>query len=361
MIVSLNFFESLCICAFKSFPIYSAQRFVQVKKTTLFRIIFFPVIFSIILWFFFARVYHPPIQERTQLLMDTYWTIKIPGGKNRLPVINNVFKRLKEIDTKFNISDEKGQLSQFNQHNIPITDPEIIAVIKRARDVNAMTEGAFDITVGPILEAFGFFSRNYRVPPQTEIDELLKHVGMKYLNIQDNRVTKIDPKVGIDLGGVAKSYAIAEAVKVIKNSCIKNALVDGGGDIYAMGFYAGKPWLIGVRHPRNDELLGEISVTDMGVFSSGDYERYFIEKGVRYHHILNPKTGYPAHGLIGTTVIYGNVDKIGGLSSSVFIMGPVKGIHFIDQIKGAAAVMVDDNQKVLFSKELNRNRLNILK
>ncbi len=326
-----------------------------VKKSTLFRFIFFPLLFALVGWFFVARVYRPPIVERTQLMMDTFWTIKIPGGKNRIPVINKVFKRLKDIDDKFNISDPQGQIYQFNHRNKPITDPEIIAVIKRAREVNTLSNGAFDITVGPLLEAFGFFSRQYRVPPKTEINALLQHVGMKYLLIQNDRVSKIDPHVGIDLGGIAKSYAISEAVRVIRANGVKNAMVDGGGDLYAMGFYAGKPWMVGVRHPRKDEILGRFAVTDMAVFSSGDYERYFIEKGVRYHHILDPKTGFPARGVLGTTVIYGNLDKIGGLSSSLFIMGSKKGLEFIDDVPGAAAIFVDDKQKVLFSKELYRN------
>jgi len=326
-----------------------------VKKITLFRFIFFPLLFVLVLWVFVVRVYHPPIVERTQLMMDTYWTIKIPGGKNRIPVINKVFKRLRDIDEKFNISDPQGQIYQFNQFNKPITDPEIIAVIKRAREVNVMSGGAFDITVGPLLDAFGFFSRQYRVPSQHEIDSLLKHVGMKYLLIQDDRVSKLDPQVGIDLGGIAKSYAISEAVRVIRANGVKNAMVDGGGDLFAMGLYAGKPWIVGVRHPRKEALLGKFAVTDMAVFSSGDYERYFIEKGIRYHHILNPKTGYPVRGVFGTTVIYGNLEKIGGLSSSLFILGAKKGIEFIDTIPGAAAILVDDKQKVLFSKELYRN------
>jgi thiamine biosynthesis lipoprotein len=333
-----------------------ASRYAAVKKTTLFRIIFFPLLFIFVGWFFVVRLYHPPLQARTQLMMDTYWTIKIPGGPKMIPVIDKVFARLKEIDEKFNISDESGQVYGFNKRSKPITDPEIIAVIRRAKEVNTFTHGSFDITVGPILDAFGFYSRQFRVPPQSEIDELLKHVGMKYIVIQSDRVTKTDPKTGVDLGGIAKSHAIEEAVRIIKENGIKNALVDGGGDLYALGMYEGKPWLIGIQHPRKEsQLLGELALTDMAVFSSGDYQRYFIKDGIRYHHIFDPKTGYPARGLIGTTYIYGNLDKVGGISSSLFIMGADKALAFVDGIPGAAAILVDEKQKVIFSKELYRN------
>lgn len=327
------------------------SRLAIVKKITRFRLIFFPVFFALMGWVFIARLYHPPLQTRTQLLMDTYWTINIPGGPKMIPVIDKVFVRLKEIDSTFDISNKDGQIYGFNYLNKSITDPDIIAVIKQAKEANISTHGAFDITVGPLLVAFEFFSKQYRVPPQAEIDELLKHVGLKFLDIQTDHVTKTDPKAGIDLGGIAKVYAISEALRIIKESGVKNALIDGGGDIYALGLYEGRPWKVGVRHPRKATLLGKFAVSNMAVFSSGDYERYFIAKGVRYHHIFNPKIGYPARGLMGSTIICSNLDKAGGLSSSLFVMGPDKALSFINAIPGVAAILVDEKQNVLYSKE----------
>lgn len=170
-----------------------------------------------------------PIQQRTLYLMDTYWTLKIPGDSSLSDVMETVFKRLKEIDQKFSIDDQSGQIYGFNKLNKPITDPEIIAVIKKAKALNERTCGAFDITVGPLLDAYGFYSRHYHVLTQQEVAELLKHVGMDKLDIQTDRITKNDPDVGIDLGGIAKSYAINEALRIVRERGIKNALIDGGG------------------------------------------------------------------------------------------------------------------------------------
>ncbi len=326
------------------------------KKTAIFRFFFFLFIIILISFFGFKKFYRPPMQEQTRLLMDTKWTIKVPGGKQMNPVINKVFDRLQQIDDKFSVMNSGSIINKFNHFGEPITDKEIIGVIQRAKEVGDLTSGNFDITVQPLLEAFGFYSREYKVPSPKEVQELLKHVGYKkFLVISDNKVTKSDPLVAIDLGGIAKSYALNEALKVLQENKVKNALIDGGGDLYALGLYAGKPWRIGIQHPRKDGLLGELSITDMAIYSSGDYERYFIDKGVRYFHIFNPKTGYPAWGLIGSTVIYPKLFQGGGLSSSLVIMGKEKALTFIDALPGAAAILVDEKSNVFFSKGLQKN------
>jgi FAD:protein FMN transferase len=170
--------------------------------------------------------------------------------------------------------------------------------------------------------------------------ETLKNVGYKYLVIKDGKLTKTKPGVGIDIGGIAKLYVLEEGANVLKNGGIKSALIDAGGDIYAIGRDNGRDWKIGIRNPRGDGVIGAVDVSDMLVISSGDYERYFEKDGVRYHHIMDPFTGYPARGLSGSTIFCSDPALADGLSSTVFILGKDKGFALAKKLLYFEAVVV---------------------
>ena len=290
--------------------------------------------------------------------MDTLWNITIPGDKRMLPVIEKIYAREREIERTFSITNIDSSINQFNHHGTPITNPEIIMMIKRAKEVYAWTNGAFDITIDPFLEAYGFHSQQWRVPPQSEISDLLKHVGFSLLTITDTQVSKTDPRVMIDLGGIVKGLALSEAVRILKENKVKHALVDAGGDLYAMGKDPmGHDWTVAVRDPRGEGIIGKFQVSDMTIYSSGDYERYFIDHDKRYFHIFDPHTGYPAWGLISTTVLYPDPFKGAGLSSSLFVMGKDRALAFIDSTPGAAAILVDEKGQRFFSGSLAKNMI----
>jgi len=281
------------------------------------------------------------MQKQTRFLMDTIVTIQIPGGAERVAVIQKALDRMEQVDHKFNVLDSSNQLYAFNHRNEPITDPEIAGLVKTALDIARQTAGAFDVTVYPLVKLWGFFGKNPSLPADRDIRALLPHVGWRKLVVRDGRITKADPAVRIDLGGIAKGYAVGEAVKTIRAAGVQSALIDAGGDIYAIGTLSGQPWKIGIRDPRGDGVMGSLDVTDLTVVTSGDYERYFETNGVRYHHILDPKTGYPVRGLRSATVITADAALGDGLSTALFVLGKERGLAFLEKSGLAQGVIMD--------------------
>ena len=198
------------------------------------------------------------IQKQTRFLMDTYITIQVPGGKEVRPAISKAFDRMKEVEAKFNVLNTESQVNRFNTKGEPITDPEIIKVLKTAVKVSMKSKGSFDITMYPVSTLWGFYSEKPKVPSGKKINEFLKFTGYRNLVIKKGKVEKKLQSVQIDLGGIAKGYAIFEAIKELKKQGVDSALVDAGGDIFASGKFEDRPWIIGIRNPRGEGVIGSI-------------------------------------------------------------------------------------------------------
>lgn len=299
-----------------------------------------------------ARIYNADrfhLEKQTRLMMNTYVTIHAIGPKKiSTEAINLAFARMKEIEKKFSPYDPESQVSLFNRQNIPITDPEILKVARLALEVSKKSNGAFDITCFPLTALWGFNTRSYRVPSKQEIEEALKNVGYQHLKLSDVKLEKDKPEIVIDLGGIAKGYAVGQAVRVLKTKGITSGLVDAGGDIYALGKKGNKFWKIGVKDPFSKGLIGYLEVEDLAVMGSGNYERFFVKDGKKYHHIFNPVTGYPAEGLAGITVIYADPSLADAWATAFFVLGSQKGMDMV-KIPGMKAVMVTDSGKILYS------------
>lgn len=292
--------------------------------------------------------------KRTRFLMDTYVTIQARGGKEVVQVIDRAMDRMGDIDRRFSIKDPEGEIYRFNYLGIPVTDPEIIKIIKRAVRVSEMSGGKFDVTVYPLMKIWGFYGEK-RVPTKREIREALKKVGYKYLVIKDGLLVKTNKDTAIDIGGIAKLFALEEGSKILKESGIKSAIIDVGGDIYATENNADRTWTIGIRNPRGDDLIGSVDVSDMLVVSSGDYERYFERDGVRYHHLMDPLTGYPARGLSSVTVLCEDPETAAGLSAAVFVMGMEKGFELAKRLGTFEVIAVTEDQKVFCSEGIRKD------
>jgi thiamine biosynthesis lipoprotein len=164
----------------------------------------------------------------------------------------------------------------------------------------------------------------------------------------------------LDLGGIAKGYAVDKAIESIKRKGIKAALVSIAGDIRAFGMKPGsKPWKVGIQNPRGEDVFVSLYLEDKAISTSGDYQRYFIKDGRRYHHILNPDTGYPASGVISVSVIAPEGYLADGLSTGVFVIGPEKGIRLLESL-GVDGIIVDSNKKVFITDSL-KGKINIEK
>jgi len=292
------------------------------------------------------------LQSQTRYLMDTFCTIKVPGDIEVLKSIEQALDRIEEIDRKFNILNPESPLYDFNNNNTPITDEEIINLVKVALQVCEKSDGAYDITIYPLIDLWGFFSDSPQIPLKETIDELLKETGYQNLAIVDGKLLKSNKKVKLDLGSIAKGYAIGEALKVLKQAQIESALIDAGGDIYALGKYNDKPWKIGIRNPRGEGVIGALELSDMAVVTSGDYERYFEKDGIRYHHIIDPRTGYPAKDLASVTVISQDLALADAWSTALFVLGKEKGLKAVEDIKSIQTLLVSAEGEKFYSSDM---------
>jgi thiamine biosynthesis lipoprotein len=279
-------------------------------------------------------------------MMDTYVTIQATGpAKIADEAIAAAFGRLEEISHKFNFLDSTSPVHAFNVNNTPLTDPEVVEVVKAAVAVSEVSDGAFDITIKPLVELWGFYGDSPAVPSQRSIDSCLKLVGYKNLLVEPGRVTKRRPDVAIDLGGIAKGYGLAEAARVLKQEGVDSALIDLGGDVFAVGKKGGRNWKVGIRSPRSDGLVGLIAASNLAVVTSGDYERFFWgPDSVRYCHIIDPATGWPQRGTISTTVVMRDPLTAQGWSKVLFLRGAAA-LSLIEKTGGIEAIMINDSMR----------------
>lgn len=223
-------------------------------------------------------------------------------------------------------------------------DPLVLAVLDSSVAYWRLTGGAFDPTVGPLLDIWGFKSASPRVPSAAELDSTLKLVdaGMLALNAKRGEVRLRTPGQALDLGGIAKGFALDRAALALRRAGVKNALLNFGGNLLFMGeASAGTPWSAGVVHPRaSDRIVAKFSARDVAVSTSGDYENYFISGGERYSHILDPRTGRPAAQICSATVIAGAGTGSDALSTAVVALGPEPGMKLVESLPGVEAVII---------------------
>ncbi len=293
------------------------------------------------------------VEEQTRFMMDTYVTVYAIGPqKVTAPAINAALERMQAVDSKFNSQNPESSIYAFNHQGMPISDPEIVAMVRLALQIATDTDGAFDITVAPLIELWGFYGDTPRLPTEEKIKDRLSRIGYQHLILKDGTLRKDDPQVQIDLGGIAKGYSVSQAVDTLKKNGVSAALINAGGDVYALGKKGRDLWKVGIRSPRDDGILGYLEVEDLAVMGSGDYERFFIENGKRYHHIFDPRTGYPAEGLISTTLIHPDPMVADAWNTAIFVLGPEKGLAWVEKISAMEAVMVTTTGEILYSTGL---------
>mgnify|MGYP001272605475 CR=1 FL=1 len=211
-------------------------------------------------------------------------------------------------------------------------NPDVKEVLARSRYYYELSGGLFDPTIGPVKWLWDF-ENGGSIPDHTELTNALKLVNLNNIEIKGNRFRFIVPGMKLDFGAIAKGYAVDRMAAVLRESGVKAALINAGGNIITIGRKPdGSDWVIGVRHPRNDNTVLVEPVPNIAVATSGDYERFFIKDGVRYHHILDPGAGYPARKCIGATVWTTNAMDADALSTTLFLIGPKDGIELAKKI-----------------------------
>ncbi|WP_448522893.1 FAD:protein FMN transferase [Pseudothermotoga sp.] len=272
----------------------------------------------------------PSYYEMDGFTLGTYCRIVVSSKKGSKVLAQVIFNELERVYKKYNPNDPSSVVSKINNSNDWIDiDEETFVLLDAAVRFSRLTDGAFDPTLGELIRLWGFDKiaekPPSRVPTTQEIGEALKRSGIDKLELdfQRRRVRLIDG-AKLDLGGIAKGYALDRAYQVAKEvdkDC--TGFVEAGGDIRILGpKFGSRPWVVGVRDPRkSDSVIAYLYLTSGAVATSGDYERYFEFEGVRYHHILDPKTGFPSRGAISVTVVADNAVTADALSTAGFVMG----------------------------------------
>jgi thiamine biosynthesis lipoprotein ApbE len=271
---------------------------------------------------------------------------------------NDVFKEINRLDYLMSNYKEESELSKVNKNaaSEPTTcDNELAYVIEQSLQYSDITDGAFDITIGPLMKKWGFFKEQGRVPNKEELKSVLKSVSYKNIIIGEEVKKSLfrDPSIvktisfkhsgtQIDLGGIGKGYAVDMAIRVLKGNGINSALINFAGNIYAYGTPPEKDsWVIGLQHPRKSErLLGSFEIRDKAVSTSGDYEKFFTIDGERYSHIIDPRTGSPVKGIVCVTIVTDNATRADALSTGVFVLGLDKGMDLIEKLSDVEGIII---------------------
>lgn len=251
-------------------------------------------------------------------------------------------RRIDRLMTPYSTTSDVGQVNARAASQAVEISAETFNLIRTAQAYSELSGGAFDITFAAVGHLYDL--RNRVKPSAQQVAMALPAIGYRQLQLDtDHRTLRFThPRMRIDLGGIAKGYAVDNAVAALRRHGIESALIMAGGDTAVLGNKNGKPWRIGIRDPRNAEaMVGALPIADAAVSTSGDYERFFVEDGVRHHHILDPKTGHPAKACRSVTVVGPNATTTDALSTTVFVLGPEKGMALVEQLPRIEAVIID--------------------
>lgn len=306
--------------------------------------------------------------DKEAVKMDTVMHLIVYGSKAQ-KAIDAAYTRVDEIEQMASAAISTSDVSKINNaagKDYVKVHPEIVKIIKTSLIYSKISNGSFDITVGPLIKLWGIGTTKERIPTAAEIKEKVALVNYKDISINeaDNSVKLMKPGMSIDLGGIAKGFTADEVVKVFNKFNIKSAIINlGGSSIYTMGK---KPddtlWSIGIQHPRqerNQGFTGIIKMSQNALSTSGDYERFFIKNGKRYHHILNPYTGYPTEaGVMSDTIIIDSsipdCNMLADILTKVtFVSGVEKGLKVIDSLSGVSCIVVTTDSKIYKSSKWN--------
>ena len=254
---------------------------------------------------------------------------------------------LRNVESLMSVHIEATELSRFNaggkgEYRV---SPELMKVLSAAGRFHEQTDGAFDVTCYPLIRLWKNCKAAGRLPSEAEIAEARKLIGMKYLQIAPDGVTKLADGMMVDLGGIAKGYAIDRAVEAMIEAGATGGLVNVGGDLRCFGSTQQHgPWPVKIRHPfEATRICATLSVTDAAVATSGDYRRFVVIDGQKQSHIMNPQTGNSARELSSVTVITPYAIDADALATSVSVMGTKKGMELIEQTDSAEAILIDEN------------------
>lgn len=294
--------------------------------------------------------------EKTIFAMDTIMELTAYGDHSR-DAIDDAVNEIKRLELKFNRNDERSEIYKINHSIETDVSEESARLISYAYEIGDMTDGAFDITIAPIMDLWGFYSKQFRLPNDDEILSELNHVNYKKINAQGTYI-ELPNGVQVDLGGIAKGYTSSRIMDIFKKNDIKSGIVSLGGNVHVLGTKPdGKEWRVAIKDPLvQEDVVGAVEVSDKAVITSGGYQRYFKQNGEVYHHIIDPKTGYPSKSeAASVTVVSDNATLADALSTGIFVMGLDNGIDFWRHNQQFEFVLVDTDGRIYVTQGLENS------
>lgn len=270
--------------------------------------------------------------------------------------VDAVFQEVERLDKLMSTYMADSMISAVNReaadHPVEVSE-ELFRLITRSLDISVLTRGAFDITFDSVGQHYDF--RERRRPDDATISAELTHLNYRLVeaNAHDRTIHFLEKGVRINLGGIAKGYAVERGIEIVRQLGVAHARVTAGGDSRLLGDRRGQPWVIGVQHPRDpDKIAVTLPLENEAISTSGDYERYFEEGGERYHHIIVPSTGRPAGEVNSTTIIGPDAVLTDALSTSVFVMGVDEGLRLIATLPDYEGIVIDAQGRMFYSDGL---------
>ncbi|HEY1725819.1 MAG TPA: FAD:protein FMN transferase [Steroidobacteraceae bacterium] len=288
----------------------------------------------------------------TRIYVELWSDDKVKGEA----AIDAVMDEMRHIDDSMSTFKPTSEVSHVNDlaaKQPVVISRELFDLLTTALEYSRITEGAFDITYASVGYMYDFHAHIH--PSEQQIDAALPAVNYRHLLLdpKTHSVRFSQPGVRIDLGGIAKGYSVDRGIQILQARGYSHALVNAGGDSRVIGDRFGRPWMVGIRHPDHpDQVITRIPLVDAAFSTSGDYERYFDENGVRYHHIIDPHTGHSASKVRSATVIASSATRSDGLSKTAFVLGPDEALRIYNQLDDVDAVLVALDGRILYTKGL---------
>ncbi len=288
--------------------------------------------------------------SRTVFAMDTVMELTVYGSQD---VLDEAEELIKGFEEKFSVTLEDSDISRLNREKSFQVSADTYELLTMGKDLCSRTHGVLDITVYPIVRAWGFTTGEHRVPEKAEIEALLKNVSYRNIALSEDNMITLYNDTMVDPGSIAKGYTGDRILALFREKGINNALINLGGNVQALGSKPdGSPWKVAVADPENSsEYAGYVEVIGKTVITSGAYERCFEYEGKTYHHIIDTSTGYPAdNGFVSVSVIGESGVVCDALSTSLFVMGPQKAYEFWKNSDDFDAVFITSDGKVVITE-----------
>jgi thiamine biosynthesis lipoprotein len=275
------------------------------------------------------------------------------GNKAVLAVMTEM-ERINQLMSPYIEVSELSLLNRQAGRSATVVSQELFDLIATSLELSKETNGAFDITFASVGYLYNY--RQHQKPTEQAISQLLAAINYQHIMLDPSQrsIYFANKNVKIDLGGIAKGHAVDNAINILKKLGVQHALVTAGGDTGLLGDRRGKPWMVGIRDPRNpDKQAVVLPLADSALSTSGDYERYFEQDGQRYHHILSPRSGKSAYQVQSVSIIGSSSMLNDALSTAVFVLGVQQGMDLLNRTPGYDGIIMDNQRKMHYSRDLN--------